>query len=297
MKFDMDGILLINKKKGITSHDVISIVRKKLNIKKVGHCGTLDPMATGLLIILIGKATKLSAYIMKNRKTYLAKVKLGLLTDSYDITGNILENQDFTVDKDKLIEVLKSFVGEVKQIPPMYSAIKVNGKKLYEYARKGIEVKRKERLVKIYSMELLDFNGKDEFVINCDVSSGTYIRTLAFDIGRKLNTYGTLLELQRNSISNFNLNECLNIDDIESIDLEELHSRIIPMEKALLNFEKFSYPSDFYDKLLNGIKFQTEKDFEDKIFRLYCRDEFIGLGRMEVDNGRNYMALFKKLIR
>lgn len=297
MKFDMDGILLINKKKGITSHDVISIVRKKLNIKKVGHCGTLDPMATGLLIILIGKATKLSDYIMKNRKTYLAKVKLGLLTDSYDITGNILENKDFTVDKDKLIEVLKSFVGDVKQIPPMYSAIKVNGKKLYEYARKGVEVKRKERLVKIHSMELLDFNGKDEFVINCDVSSGTYIRTLAFDIGRKLNTYGTLLELQRNSISNFNLNECLNIDDIQSIDLEELNYRIIPMEKALLNFEKFSYPSYFYDKLLNGIKFQTEKDFEDKIFRLYCRDEFIGLGRMEVDNGRNYMALFKKLIR
>lgn len=292
----MDGILVLNKEKGFTSHDMIKMVRKKLNMKKVGHTGTLDPMATGVLVICLGRATKISDYIMRSKKTYLAKIRLGILTDSFDIMGNILKEESFTINKDKLLCCLNEFVGKSYQLPPMYSAIKVNGKKLYEYARLGLEIDRKERLIEIYSIELIDFNNKDEFTIRCKVSSGTYIRSLANDIGKKLNTFGTLLELAREENSTFTLDDCICSKDFIEMPLEIIKERIISMEDALLDLEKFTYPDDFYDKLINGVKFELIKPMDEKIYRLYCRNEFIGLGRVKTLMDKNYMTLFKKLI-
>ena len=172
----MNGLIIFDKEKGITSHDLVYKVRKKTGIKKVGHAGTLDPMATGVLIIAIGKATKVNEYLLLKDKKYIAKIKLGILTDTFDITGNILEKENVSVLKKDIEEVLKRFTGKMSQTPPIYSALKVNGKKLYEYAREGKEVKIKNRNIEIFENKLIDFNGKEEFSIEIEVSKGTYIR-------------------------------------------------------------------------------------------------------------------------
>lgn len=186
----MDGVIIINKEKNYTSHDVVNIVRKKLNTKKVGHTGTLDPNATGVLPILIGKATKISKYLVEHRKTYIATLKLGEKRDTGDSEGKILEQdlnfKDINVEKVK--NILKSFLGTKQQVPPMYSAIKVNGKKLYEYAREGQVVEVEPREIEIYNILLKDYNGQDEIVFEVECSKGTYIRTLCEDIAKKLGT-------------------------------------------------------------------------------------------------------------
>ena len=187
----MDGLILINKQKGFTSHDVVNVIRKKLNTKKVGHTGTLDPNATGVLPILIGKGTKISKYLMEHDKTYIATLKLGEKTDTGDSEGQVIEEKSIPKDlrKEDINDVLQSFLGKQKQLPPMYSAIKINGKKLYEYAREGKEVKIEPRNIEIYKIELLEYqNNKIKFEVEC--SKGTYIRTLCEDISQKLGTVG-----------------------------------------------------------------------------------------------------------
>ena len=215
---DFSGLILINKPKGITSFKLVNIIKKKLNVKKAGHCGTLDPLASGLMIVLIGKCTKMQDNFMKQDKTYYAEIKMGLKTDSGDLDGNIISQSDWShVTQEKVKEVCKSFIGKQKQIPPMYSALKVNGKKLYELARKGITVERKPREITIYNIDLINFNN-DIFSIRVKCSSGTYIRTLAEDIGAKLNTDTVLNNLIREEIGNFKLSEAANIDDIKEND-------------------------------------------------------------------------------
>lgn len=187
----MDGLILINKQKGFTSHDVVNVIRKKLNTKKVGHTGTLDPNATGVLPILIGKGTKISKYLMEHDKTYIATLKLGEKTDTGDSEGQVIEEKSIPKDlrKEDINDVLQNFFGKQKQVPPMYSAIKINGKKLYEYAREGKEVKLEAREIEIYKIELLEYqNNKIKFEVEC--SKGTYIRTLCEDIAKKLGTVG-----------------------------------------------------------------------------------------------------------
>ena len=215
---DFSGLILVNKPVGITSFKLVHIIRKKLNVKKAGHCGTLDPLASGLMIVLAGKYTKLQDKFMKQDKVYHATIRLGLKTDSGDLDGKIISQSDFShVTKELIGQVCKSFIGKIKQIPPMYSALKVNGQKLYELARKGITVERKPREITIYSIDLTDYQ-KDNFSIRVRCSSGTYIRTLAEDIGKKLNTDTVLINLIREEIGNYKLSDALNIDDIKEND-------------------------------------------------------------------------------
>lgn len=212
---DFSGLILVNKPTGITSFKLVNIIRKKLNVKKVGHCGTLDPLASGLMIILVGKYTKLQDKFMKQDKVYSAEIKLGIKTDSGDLDGKIVSQSDYShVTKELIEHACKSFIGKIQQIPPMYSALKFHGQKLYELARKGITIERKPREITIYSIDLTDYK-KDAFSIRVKCSSGTYIRTLAEDIGTKLNTDTVLINLIREEIGKYKLNDAIDIDDIK----------------------------------------------------------------------------------
>lgn len=186
----MNGVLIINKPKGYTSHDIVNVVRKKLNTKKVGHTGTLDPDATGVLPILIGTATKISKYLIEHKKTYIATVKLGYKTDTGDASGKVIkEDKHFQkIDKKDIENALNTFLGKREQVPPMYSAIKVNGKKLYEYAREGKKIEVKPREIEIYDICLEEYNNNDEISFKVNCSKGTYIRTLCESIAEKLGT-------------------------------------------------------------------------------------------------------------
>ena len=215
---DFYGFILVNKPVGITSFKLVYIIKKKLNVKKVGHCGTLDPLASGLMIVLVGKYTKLQEKFMKQDKVYLATIKLGIRTDSGDLEGKLISQSDYShIKKIDIKKALNSFIGKISQIPPMYSALKVNGKKLYELARKGITIERKSREITIYNIDFLDFK-KDTFSIRIKCSSGTYIRTLAEDIGKKINTDTVLINLVREEIGNYKLSSAINIDDIKQND-------------------------------------------------------------------------------
>lgn len=196
----MNGILVVNKPTGYTSHDIVSKIRKELNIKKVGHTGTLDPLATGVLPILLGNGTKLSKYLMNHDKEYIATIKLGEKTDTGDIEGNVVEQKIVkSFSEAQLVEVLKSFKGKQMQMPPMYSAIKINGKKLYEYARNGEKVEVSARKIEIYDIELLYYcDNEIKFKVSC--SKGTYIRSLCEDIAIKLDNIGTMSSLQRTRV-------------------------------------------------------------------------------------------------
>ena len=199
----MDGIILINKEKGLTSRDVVNKISKKLQIKKVGHAGTLDPIATGLLVIGVGKGTKILDLLTLDKKEYIATVSIGFKTDTYDITGNITEeNYNYHLDEDKLKNVLDSFKGSYNQEVPKFSAVKIDGKKLYEYARKQIDIELPKRLVTIYKIELLTYNDS-EFTFKVLVSKGTYIRSLIHDISLKLNIPMTMKELIRTKSGKF----------------------------------------------------------------------------------------------
>lgn len=209
-----DGIIIINKEKGYTSHDVVNVVRKTLGMRKVGHTGTLDPEAEGVLPICLGKGTKVSDMLMFSDKEYIAGIKLGVATDTQDIWGEVIKTSDKTVSREEFERVLNSFVGEITQVPPMYSAIKVNGKKLYEYAREGKEVERKERKVTIYGIDILSFD--DEIKIKVACSKGTYIRTLINDIGEALGTYACMNSLTRTKSSVFTLENAVTLDELRA---------------------------------------------------------------------------------
>ena len=232
----MDGVIIINKQKNFTSHDVVNVIRKKLNTKKVGHTGTLDPNATGVLPILVGKATKISKYLIEHDKTYIATIKLGEKTDTGDSEGQVIEEKLVPTDlkEEDINNTLQSFLGKQKQVPPMYSAIKINGKKLYEYAREGKEVKLEAREVEIYKIQLLEYkNSKIKFEVEC--SKGTYIRTLCEDIAKKLGTVGYMEELQRIKVNNFKIEDSVLLDDIA---LENVEENLIKIEKVFKEKDK-----------------------------------------------------------
>ena len=271
----MDGVLIINKPKGYTSHDVVNVVRKKLNIKKVGHTGTLDPNATGVLPLLIGKGTKLSKYLIEHKKTYVATLKLGTKTDTGDSSGDIIEEKpiEFPVDEEKIKKVLNSFLGKQNQIPPMYSAIKVNGKKLYEYARKGQAVELKPRKIEIYSTELKNYDEKDKIVFEVECSKGTYIRVLCEDIAKSLGTAGHMEELQRTKVDKFDIKESLSLEELDNINIED---KIISMEDIFKSNLKIDLDNKKLVLFLNGI--QLTFNLKDGLYRIYNNKKFVGLG-------------------
>ena len=292
----MDGLLIFDKEKGITSHDLVYKVRKKLGIKKVGHTGTLDPMATGVLVISIGKGTKTSDYILSSDKVYEAKIKLGVLTDSYDITGKILEEEDVCFTDEDIKDTLIKFTGKISQRPPIYSALKVKGKKLYEYAREGKDVEIKKRDVEIYKIELLDFNGKDEFTILTKVSKGTYIRSLANDLGRSLGTFGTLTELRRTRSGSFKIEDAIKVSAFEKLSIEEIKDKILPMDLALIDFKRIDIPKSFCEKFIVGQFYKLKEKLNDENYRVYSEDNFLGIGEIREKDGEFFLKMKKNLI-
>ena len=230
----MNGILNIFKPKGMSSFDVVRVVKKVAKTGKVGHTGTLDPEATGVLPVCIGRATKIIDYIMDSEKVYEVTFKLGIRTTTYDLEGEILEERDSSnLKNEDILDVVKGFIGEYSQVPPMYSALKQNGVRLYELARKGIEVEREGRLIKIYNIEDIKINNPYvSMKVTC--SKGTYIRSLCYDIGEKLEVFATMTNLNRAKTSVFSQESSININDLTE---ENIGDYIVTMEEALSKYE------------------------------------------------------------
>ena len=247
-----NGIINVYKEKGFTSHDVVAKLRGILKQKKIGHTGTLDPEAEGVLPVCLGKATKLCDLLTDKDKTYEACLHLGISTDTQDMTGTILEEKSVQVTEEEVIQMIASFEGEYQQIPPMYSALKVNGKKLYEYAREGIEIERKPRKVQIFSIKIQKIElPKVWFLVEC--SKGTYIRTLCHDIGEKLGCGGCMETLRRTRVSVFPMEDSLKLSEIEKLrDEEKLTQVIIPMDAMFQNLEAAIVKEQFQKLLYNG---------------------------------------------
>ncbi len=241
----MNGIIVVNKDEGFTSRDVVNIISKKLNIKKVGHTGTLDPIAKGVLVITVGKCTKLNEFLTSDYKEYIAEFTLGTLTDTLDNTGTIKDTKKIIVNKDKVINTINSFKGKYEQTVPLYSAVKVNGKKLYEYARNNIEVDLPKRLVEIKEIEVLSIN--ETIKIKCLVSKGTYIRSLIRDIGEKLNTYATMTSLIRTKQGKYNIENSYTLQDIKNNNY-----KLITIEEIFNNYPKINIDDLLYKKISNG---------------------------------------------
>ena len=278
----MNGVLNIFKNKGMTSFDVVSRVRKIAGEKKVGHTGTLDPEAEGVLPVCIGKATNIIDYIMDSEKGYSVKFKLGIKTTTYDLEGEVLEERDTSSLTEKEVEeAINSFKGEYSQVPPMFSALKKNGVRLYDLARKGIEVEREGRNIKIYNIENINIELP---YVSMDVtcSKGTYIRSLCYDIGEKLNVFATMTELKRFKTSFFSEYDSINIDDLNKENIKE---HLISIEEALKNYPEI-YLAKGYDKLIiNGVRV-ADKRFtkniveNDILYKVYDENKkFLGLGR------------------
>ena len=282
----MDGILLVDKPKGITSYDIVRKVKKILNTKTVGHTGTLDPNATGLLPLLINKGTKLSKYLIEHDKTYIATLQLGIKTDTMDSEGRILEEK--TVSKEifkqkNVISILNSFIGVQEQIPPIYSALKINGKKLYEYARKNqkINIADKKRNIEIYSIELKQIDEYNEIIVfKVHCSKGTYIRSLCEDIAVKLGTIGYMKELRRLTVGKFSIEQAIE-------NLSEIENHIISIEEFFNDKYSVYMNENKIKLLLNGVKLNykekgilAEKSV-DGVYKIYSRKIFIGTGIME----------------
>lgn len=278
----MNGVINVFKNTGMTSFDVVRIIKKLAGTGKVGHTGTLDPEASGVLPICIGKATKIIDYIMDSEKVYEVEFKLGLKTTTYDLEGDIIEEKDCSkLTEEMVIEVINSFKGQYSQVPPMYSALKQNGVRLYELARKGIEVHREGRLINIYNIEIESIN-MPYVTMKVTCSKGTYIRSLCYDIGEKLEVGGTMTKLKRSQTSKFNEEESVNI---ENLTKENIEKYLISIEDALDTYDKLVVLNKFSDLLINGVKvfdkrFTKENYISGKLYRVYNEDEkFIGLGR------------------
>ena len=271
----MNGFILVNKKKNMTSRDVVNSLIKILNTKKIGHTGTLDPFAEGLLLVGVNKGLKVVKLLNYKDKEYIAKVRLGIKTDTLDITGNILEEKKEELNKEELLEVLKSFIGDYSYEVPIYSAIKVNGKKLYEYARndKKVELPIKESY--IYDIKLIDFKD-NSFTFSVKVSNGTYIRALVRDISKKLNKLMTLEELTRTKVDNLLIENSYTLEDIKNNNFKLLKIN------DLLNYKEVELERDLEDKVLNGNKIKLDEK-EDNILFIKEKEEIAVYTREECD--------------
>ena len=245
------GVLLVNKHKGVTSHDIVNATRRLYGTKKVGHTGTLDPLATGVLVVLVGRAAKAAEYLVSDEKRYRARMRLGLTTDSEDITGNILSTSDQIPTETDVVNVCKSFCGVISQTPPMYSALKVGGKKLVDLARQGITVERQSREVTIFDLVCTPSECKTDYILDVRCSSGTYIRTLCADIGKTLGCGAVMAELERTETGGFSIDNCYTLDELKSMDGEHLQSLLIPTESLFSSLPAVSLPA-FYEKLFRS---------------------------------------------
>lgn len=285
----MVGILNVYKESGMTSFSAVSRVRKFCGEKRIGHAGTLDPMATGVLPLLIGKAAVMQERLSDHDKRYIAGLRLGVATDTGDITGSVIKREEVNVETQLFCSVLKQFTGKISQVPPMYSAIQVDGKRLYDLARKGIEVERQAREIEIYENKLLERVSESDFLIEVSCSKGTYIRTLCEDIGKALGTVATMYSLERTECGMFSKSDCVRLSDLEKMyqngEREKIEKLLMPVEPLFSHLPKVVLP-EFYTKLcLSGCEIYLKKlKLDEKMFertggecRVYTYDgRFIG---------------------
>ena len=279
----MEGIIVVNKPKGITSFDVIRKLKKILKTKKIGHTGTLDPLATGVMLMCVGKATKLASDLEAKDKVYIADFDIGYATDTYDIEGKKIAENIIEISKENLEQSIKKFIGNIKQVPPMYSAIKIDGNKLYHLARKGIEVERPERDVTIEYINLLDFKD-NKAKIKTKVSKGCYIRSLIYDIGQDLGTYATMTALQRKQVGDYSLENSYSLEQIEKMIFNNDFNFLKTIEE-IFSYDKYSLQTEKEFILYkNGNTVKIKENLENKRYRIYFQNEFVGLANIENNN-------------
>lgn len=283
----MQGLLLINKPKGITSFSAVSAVKRAAHEKRVGHTGTLDPMATGVLPIFLGRATSLCSLVLAADKKYIAEIKLGITTDTCDITGEVLNKCDVTVNQSDIENVLEKFKGEISQIPPMYSALKKDGVRLYDLARQGKTVEIAPREIEVFDLSVIKpLNGDNCFSVFCHVSKGTYIRSLARDIGEALGCGATLTELQRVETAGFDISECV---DLAELNEDNISSLLLNEEIAVKHLRALSVTKNQAIRFCNGGQLAFERlnieNFNnDELFRIKYKNQFLGIGIADCEN-------------
>ena len=293
----MNGVLIIDKPRGFTSFDVIAVVRRLTGERKTGHTGTLDPNATGVLPVLLGRATKAQDIIPDHDKEYRAAFRLGMTTDTLDIWGEVRERFDKTADRKALEAALGAFRGEISQIPPMYSAIKQNGKRLYDLARQGVEVARSPRTVTVYSLELLSFDEEaqeGELLVRC--SKGTYVRTLIDDLGSALGTGAVMTALRRTCACGFTLGDCVSLDRLRALsESGQTETALRPVESLFVGYEAVTLSEAQAKRFRNGGALSLERTSlrgrslsDGELFRVNERGGFIGLGMIRSDELRVY---------
>lgn len=301
----MDGIFNIYKEKGFTSHDVVAVVRKTIHMKKVGHTGTLDPDAEGVLPVCVGKATKLSDLIMDGRKSYRAMLRLGITTTTEDASGEVLETKPVKFEEEEIARVVSSFIGKQEQIPPMYSAVKINGKKLYELAREGKEIERKSRKIEIFDLRICRFLPPDRVELEVDCSKGTYIRTLCADIGKALGCGGHMDELLRTATGAFTLETAIRLSELKALaEAERAEEALLSMETVLQGFPTVRVAKNAAKLLYNGGKiraeFFTEKPEACKDGEIVAGYDFlgqpVGLFEWKQEDGGCFIKPFKMLL-
>ena len=248
MQDELSGVLIVNKHAGVTSHDIVGKIRRLFGTRRVGHAGTLDPMATGVLVVLIGRAAKAVEYLASDSKRYRALLRLGLTTDTEDTTGTVLTTSDAIPDFEALQGILPSFCGKIQQIPPMYSALKVGGKKLVDLARQGQVVERKPREIEVFSLVATPTESKTDYVLDVACSGGTYIRTLCADIGASLGCGGAMAALERREACGFSIEQAHSIAEIEEMTIEERATLLCPVESVFASLPAVTLPA-FYERL------------------------------------------------
>lgn len=286
MEKELCGVILVNKHKGVTSHDIVFKIRRLFGTKKVGHTGTLDPLATGVLPVLVGRAAKAAEYLLSENKKYVAELKLGITTDTEDITGQILSKTNTLPTKNEFFDACTHFVGDIEQIPPMYSALKVNGEKLVDLARRGIEIERQARKIKIYSITPQVINEEEGlYRIEVHCSKGTYIRTLCADIGAFLGCGAAMTELMRTESGGFKLENAYTVEQLEEMSIEQRHGLLMPVESLFEEAEAVELP-DFYARLCrSGCEIYQKKIKTnislDSFVRIYDKNGFFALGQVK----------------
>jgi len=289
---ELGGVLVVNKHGGVTSHDIVNKIRRLYGTKRVGHTGTLDPMATGVLVVLVGRAAKAAEYLVCDEKSYRATLKLGVCTDTEDITGTIITTSDSLPSIEEVQSVCREFVGKIKQVPPMYSALKVGGRKLCDIARSGCEVEREAREIEIFSLVCTPTDSASEYILDVKCSSGTYIRTLCADIGARLGCGGVMATLERTEAGGFDLSRAHTTDELEKMSEDEREALLIPTEKLFKSLKRVDLP-EFYEKLCrNGCeiylkKIKKELDVGERVTLYGADGKFFALGEVrEYESGR-----------
>ncbi len=291
------GIIIFNKPVGISSHRCVGIVRRALNMKKVGHTGTLDPDASGVLPILVGTATKAAEFLTSEDKRYRAKILLGTRTDTLDMAGEVLEKNEVNVTEDEIKSTIEKFIGNISQIPPMYSAIQVNGQRLYTLARQGIEIERKARDITVFSIDISEI-ALPYITIDVHCSKGTYIRTLASDIGDALGCGACISELERTSSGDFTIEKSITPEELNALaEKGEAHTALLPLDSFFKGYDAIYLDKKRADRVKNGVSIFYRGKEQGKLYRLYDENgEFIALSQAamsEDEEGRECLKLIK----